>query len=245
MIVNLSFVDALLAKDVRNNSAWNHRWFILEGTGAFNRSEGVQEEIENALRLLKVDPNNNSATAFIVALLEHVMDRCRGRNMKGESCDVKGPPPATAAALPPATAAALLPVLLKKTIQSVNKLVEIGTGDTSSGKGAMAAGSHGLLVDVLEMVGTQNARQRAIHLCDKLREELDPVRARYWSVRQRELKSMDGEALEDLGETLEDLGEALEDLGLTIDAGDSTAVSDAKVESIATKAAANAAATSL
>lgn len=35
----LEAVEALLREDVRNNSAWNHRWFLVFGSDADNLSQ--------------------------------------------------------------------------------------------------------------------------------------------------------------------------------------------------------------
>jgi protein farnesyltransferase/geranylgeranyltransferase type-1 subunit alpha len=44
----LESTDELLKKDVRNNSAWNHRWYVTFGRGAeaFEDKEAVQRELE-------------------------------------------------------------------------------------------------------------------------------------------------------------------------------------------------------
>lgn len=64
----LGFSQCLLADDVRNNSAWNHRWFVLRQSGSFLRL--LQSEMEGALRSLSRGPSlNDSAWAYARGLL--------------------------------------------------------------------------------------------------------------------------------------------------------------------------------
>ena len=46
----LAFVDRLLASDVRNNSAWNHRFFVLENTSGFT-VDAIRSEIQLRMRM--------------------------------------------------------------------------------------------------------------------------------------------------------------------------------------------------
>lgn len=41
----LSYVDSLLSSDVRNNSAWNERWFVLQHIGTLKEEQKIAEEI--------------------------------------------------------------------------------------------------------------------------------------------------------------------------------------------------------
>jgi protein farnesyltransferase/geranylgeranyltransferase type-1 subunit alpha len=42
----LEYVNELIVKDVRNNSAWNHRFFILFGKGTPVSKETIEREIK-------------------------------------------------------------------------------------------------------------------------------------------------------------------------------------------------------
>ncbi|WFD34490.1 galactose-6-sulfurylase [Malassezia cuniculi] len=61
----LAFVDKLLDEDVRNNSAWSHRWFCC-----FGRESGVtrEDEIAYVAKRLAVAPNNGSAWNYLRGL---------------------------------------------------------------------------------------------------------------------------------------------------------------------------------
>ena len=56
----------MLEKDIRNNSAWNHRWFVINGL----KPEGMSiqdriHEINYALDMAEKAPNNPSPYAYI------------------------------------------------------------------------------------------------------------------------------------------------------------------------------------
>ena len=42
----LSYVDQLLAEDLRNNSVWNQRHFVVSNTTGFTDDAVVQREVE-------------------------------------------------------------------------------------------------------------------------------------------------------------------------------------------------------
>ncbi|CAD6581680.1 MAG: CAAX geranylgeranyltransferase alpha subunit [Cyphobasidiales sp. Tagirdzhanova-0007] len=67
----LKFTDNLLDNDVRNNSAWNHRWFVV-----FARLEKASESVQNEeVRFAKIRidlaPNNPSAWNYLRGILDH------------------------------------------------------------------------------------------------------------------------------------------------------------------------------
>lgn len=64
----LAFVDTSLRADVRNNSAWNHRFFVLNKTNALSNVETVETECEYALNLMILAPGNESAWNYLLGL---------------------------------------------------------------------------------------------------------------------------------------------------------------------------------
>lgn len=60
------FIDGELAKDVRNNSAWNQRRFLVAHAPPHTR--GAEGELEWAQRHLQRAPNNESAWHYLGAL---------------------------------------------------------------------------------------------------------------------------------------------------------------------------------
>ncbi len=76
----MMFVESLLEADIRNNSAWNHRWFVVHNRGRDDREGGGQLQLApvslkeceaelafvwKALHLVK---NNESAWKYLRGL---------------------------------------------------------------------------------------------------------------------------------------------------------------------------------
>lgn len=59
----------LLSRDVRNNSAWNQRFFVLKHLGL--TKEAVQREIHYAMNRIRLIKNNESSWNFLQGLLEY------------------------------------------------------------------------------------------------------------------------------------------------------------------------------
>ena len=68
----LGDMDKLLDKDVRNNSAWNHRWYVVFGRAdtekVFADREVVQRELEYAQEKIRLAPQNQSPWNYIRGL---------------------------------------------------------------------------------------------------------------------------------------------------------------------------------
>ena len=60
----LKFVDVKLNEDFRNNSAWNHRFFVVSSTTEMSK-EDRQKEIDFAFGWIKKAPNNQSPWNYI------------------------------------------------------------------------------------------------------------------------------------------------------------------------------------
>lgn len=65
----LAYIDKLLSVDVRNNSAWNQRFFVLKHLGLTR--ETVQREIHYAMNRIRLIKNNESSWNFLKGLLEY------------------------------------------------------------------------------------------------------------------------------------------------------------------------------
>lgn len=65
----LNFVDRLIASDVRNNSAWNQRFFVLNHTGF--TPDVIQREIKYVMNRIQLVKNNESTWNFLRGLLQH------------------------------------------------------------------------------------------------------------------------------------------------------------------------------
>ncbi|KAI9818092.1 MAG: CAAX geranylgeranyltransferase alpha subunit [Pycnora praestabilis] len=62
-------IEVLLKKDVRNNSAWNHRWFVVFGRGTTVGKDVVDREIEYAKRSISEAPQNQSPWNYLRGVL--------------------------------------------------------------------------------------------------------------------------------------------------------------------------------
>lgn len=65
----LIFVDRLIAADLRNNSAWNQRYFVLNHTGF--TPEVIQYELNYVMNRIRLVKNNESTWNFLRGLLQH------------------------------------------------------------------------------------------------------------------------------------------------------------------------------
>lgn len=64
----MAYIDKLLSADVRNNSAWNQRFFVLKHLGL--TPEVVQREVHYAMNRIRLMKNNESSWNFLKGLLE-------------------------------------------------------------------------------------------------------------------------------------------------------------------------------
>lgn len=62
-------MDRLIAQDVRNNSAWNQRYFVLNHTGF--PAEVIERELKYVMNRIQLVKNNESTWNFLRGLLEH------------------------------------------------------------------------------------------------------------------------------------------------------------------------------
>ena len=60
----LEFIDEKLNEDFRNNSAWNHRYFVISNTTPMGK-EDRQKEIDFAFGWISKAPNNQSPWNYL------------------------------------------------------------------------------------------------------------------------------------------------------------------------------------
>jgi len=60
----LQYVDWLLDDDIRNNSAWNQRYFVINNTTGFT-PDVIERELAFTLVKIKTVTNNESAWSYI------------------------------------------------------------------------------------------------------------------------------------------------------------------------------------
>jgi protein farnesyltransferase/geranylgeranyltransferase type-1 subunit alpha len=68
--LELGVVELLLAADIRNNSAWNHRFFVVTKGGSEDVPLSVrQEEVKWALSKVALAPHNESAWSYLRGMM--------------------------------------------------------------------------------------------------------------------------------------------------------------------------------
>lgn len=79
----LEFTEDMIRGDLRNNSAWNYRYSIIQDTTKFN-PEVIEREIKFTIEKIKLAPNNESAWNYLKGyysinskgkIIEHVCER--------------------------------------------------------------------------------------------------------------------------------------------------------------------------
>lgn len=60
----MEFVDSLLKSDVRNNSAWNQRHFVIIHTSGFT-SDVINKELNFTISRIREVENNESAWNYL------------------------------------------------------------------------------------------------------------------------------------------------------------------------------------
>lgn len=65
----LTYVDQLIGEDMRNNSAWNQRFFVLQHTGL--TPEVCEREVRYVINRIRLIKNNESTWNFLRGLLEY------------------------------------------------------------------------------------------------------------------------------------------------------------------------------
>jgi len=68
----IDFVESLLNMDLRNNSAWNHRFFVVfeSGKGGGDTEEVVERELSYVYEKLGLAPNNASAWNYVRGVMK-------------------------------------------------------------------------------------------------------------------------------------------------------------------------------
>jgi protein farnesyltransferase/geranylgeranyltransferase type-1 subunit alpha len=69
-----AFSRLMIERDVRNNSAWNERYWVAEQLGWFANAETVKAEVEYALQQARRAPSNESPWLY----LRGIAQRCPG-----------------------------------------------------------------------------------------------------------------------------------------------------------------------
>ncbi|KDR77230.1 hypothetical protein GALMADRAFT_246519 [Galerina marginata CBS 339.88] len=162
----LDFVDTMLAHDVRNNSAWHHRFFVVWGCGVREGEEDRERILKRELTYVKQNislaPSNPSAWNYLRGILNHtrrpllsVTDFARpyayprGSQPIKDIVDLENPPPSETAELP--------------CVQAME-----------------------FMADTWEAEGGEEKTEMAVKIWVELANEHDTIRKKYWEHRIRD-----------------------------------------------------------
>ncbi|KAL0577192.1 CAAX geranylgeranyltransferase alpha subunit [Marasmius crinis-equi] len=162
----LDFIDHMLNSDIRNNSAWHHRFFVVFESGVrpgeADRERVLKRELIFVKQNISLAPNNPSAWNYLRGILEHtqlpfskVIDFVRPYSLPhnseptGDLVDLENPPPPKDAALP------------------CPQAIEF-------------------MADIYEAQGGSDGVLKATELWKTLGSEHDTIRKKYWDHRIRE-----------------------------------------------------------
>ncbi|KAG5642273.1 hypothetical protein DXG03_003322 [Asterophora parasitica] len=161
----LDFVDSVLAQDVRNNSAWHHRFFVVFQSGLregeTDRGRIIRRELTFVKQNISLVANNPSAWNYLRGILDtnklpysRVEDFVKPYAASTHSnvtdlVDLENPPPSRTAQLP-------CPAAIE------------------------------FLADIHEKEGGKDAILQATELWRSLADEQDTIRKKYWEYRIKE-----------------------------------------------------------
>lgn len=181
----IDFINDMLYRDVRNNSAWNHRWFVqhLGGFGVGTAKQHIKgavlspamatEEMEYALSAASVDPYNESCWVYFAAVLKEQVNCLED--------------------------ASLVVALLTKSqerVRAVESDLLIDKDNILSDsliigvERSKVASRYliGTLVDMFEWKSDVLSLREAIPLCIGLEQKHDVIRNNYWVLRRRRIQ---------------------------------------------------------
>ena len=162
----LEFSKALIQKDIRNNSAWNQRWFTThKGKGKESPSltlEKAKSEIDYGMEKAIMDPFNESPWRYIVAIVQE-----QQRALSG-------------------TASQELLNMCDEKINHIRKKLDEKTGEGNKVESTQLLSAY---VDILEMKESKKGYETAVDITRSLGEIHDPIRVKYWKLRENGILS--------------------------------------------------------
>ncbi|KAF8186392.1 hypothetical protein BJ912DRAFT_1022793 [Pholiota molesta] len=173
----LDFVDAMLSQDVRNNSAWHHRFFVVYGCRGQPATESerqriIKRELIYTKQNISLAPNNPSAWNYLRGILKEsgtpfalVQDFARpyayphSPDEKRDIVDLDNPPPGPEAELP--------------CVQAMEFLADVWEAEgAAEAKTAPAS--------------AREKTEKAVEMWTGLANEHDRIRKKYWEHRIRD-----------------------------------------------------------
>ncbi|KAF9457729.1 protein prenylyltransferase [Collybia nuda] len=162
----LDFVEMMTTQDVRNNSAWHHRFFVVFQSGLregeTDRARVIKRELTYVKHNISLAANNPSAWNYLRGILDanNIPYADLGEFVK-----------------PYATSPQDLPV---------SDLVDLENPPPAKGAELPCAPAIEFLADIYEKQGGQDGLRQAAELWRSLADEHDTMRKKYWEYRTRD-----------------------------------------------------------
>ncbi|KAI0035815.1 hypothetical protein K488DRAFT_68134 [Vararia minispora EC-137] len=159
----VDYVDRLLEEDLRNNSAWHHRFFItFQRAGKDTREDVVKRELVFAKQKIALAPNNMSAWNYLRGVLDY------SHTPYASQEDFVRPYTGTQVPL-----------------SFDSDVIDVENPLPSEGSRLPAVPAIEFLADIYEVEGKEGVDE-AIPLWKSLAEEHDTIRKKYWEYRIHE-----------------------------------------------------------
>ncbi|KAH7886877.1 hypothetical protein F5I97DRAFT_1936482 [Phlebopus sp. FC_14] len=165
----LDFVESMLSNDLRNNSAWHHRFFVVFQSGVRNGDEDRDEVIRRELTYVKtkisIAPNNASAWNYLRGVLDYA--QISYSNLKSF----------------------VTPYAVSRPTQqdkSTEEIVDLENPLPAPGSQLPCVAAIEFMADVYESSAGE-ALTKAVELWKSLAYEHDTMRKKYWEHRIKEV----------------------------------------------------------
>lgn len=162
----LNYAHSLLVDDIRNNSAWNHRWFIVHkcNTTTSLFLELAQREVEYALEAAEKDPWNESPWSYFMGIVRE--QTCGDRKNDVEAKEV----------------------FLSFCETQVNTILQNFQTTSNNEEGVECPNIISATIDLLEIRDDLESLTRAAQLSNELATVHDKIRLKYWLYREKEFR---------------------------------------------------------
>lgn len=157
------YIRHLLSMDIRNNSAWNQQWFVSHRASKEPLSlQQAHVEASFAIEQARLDPFNESPWRYLVATLK---EQIKAMDNDAEKY-------------------IFLTEYEEKVWAVRDILIQLGR-DADASSQLLAT-----MVDLLEWKGDNRSLQRALDIVTDLANKYDPIRQKYWALRERRIHAM-------------------------------------------------------
>jgi len=170
----MDFAHSLILKDPRNNSAWNHRWFAAHrGTSVAISLHAATDEAEYAIQGAEIDPYNESPLRYLIGIINEQirLDKVAAMDLVNDA-ETK--------------LKSMSNVLVPDNQTQKEHGEEEETDEILAGVSSNLISAQ---IDLLQAKGDVESMQQAAELAHALGTEHDTIRFKYWTFREKQLRS--------------------------------------------------------